>query len=161
MAHRGEGAAAPESVAPWSVNMLATEIEEFGRDRRWLWCTAAIVLMAELVFCADAGGIFPARDNKYGNLDADMEALRIVRNATFHPAFQSGTSGSGQPPIERLFVLLDNDDDAEVREVAIRLATDWSYFATRPITSYALRKLNSGGHLYVDRLHASGRLEAS
>ncbi len=137
--------------------MLAKEIERFGHEGRWLWCTAAVALLAELLFCAKSGGPFPSHDTGYEHdLKVSVEALRAVRNAAFHPAFQHAGVGSGQPPIETLYERLDNDDAAEVREAAIRLAVDWSYFASRPITSYALRMLNAGGHLYAEQLALEG-----
>ena len=149
VAHRPS--ARPESVAPWTIDLLAGEVERLGGERRWLWCTGAIALLAELLFCADAGGPFPSHDTGHRHdLDINVKALRAVRNATFHPAFQDRRAGSGSPPIEKLYELLDNDDDADVREAALNLAADWSYLDSRPITSYALRMLDSGGRLYAE-----------
>jgi len=155
IAHRPTAKA--ESVAPWTVETLSQEIDRLGREQRWLWCTAAIALLGELVFCAKDGGTFASRAVAYRrDLALDVEALRVVRNAVFHPAFQNRAAGSGVLHIEKLFELLDNDDDADVREAAIKLAVDWSHRASRPVTSYALRKLKSAGNAYAAELGLLG-----
>ena len=157
--HRRTEGPTQESVAPWTVDVLVRDIKGLGHGNRWLWCTSAISLLAELVFCADAGGPFPSSTTSHRyDLNLVVGALRTVRNATLHPAFQL-PDGDQQPPIRRLYNLLDNDDDQEVREAAYELADNWSFLAKRPITSYALRQLNSGGRLYGKALGLPGRWE--
>lgn len=146
-----------ESVAAWTVEMLSAEVHRLGAEGRWLWCTSAVSLLAELVFCAADGGVFPSASARYrDDFAKDVGALRVVRNAVFHPAFQNRDAGSGKPHVEELFVLLDNDDDADVRDAALRMAVDWSYLAARPVTSFALRKLNSAGRIYANELGLTG-----
>lgn len=49
----------------------------------------------------------------------------------------------------RLIALLEADDDPSVTELALRLPDDWSYRAERPTASYALRKLDSAGAMFI------------
>lgn len=54
--------------------------------------------------------------------------------------------------MERVVELLDNDDDGEVKETALHLAEDWGLFGGRPVTSFALRQLNTAVKLYAAEL---------
>ena len=49
--HRPDAQA--ESALPWTVDLLVADIKRFGADGRWLWCTSAIALLAELIFGID------------------------------------------------------------------------------------------------------------
>lgn len=148
--HRPDAQA--ESALPWTVDLLVADIKRFGADGRWLWCTSAIALLAELIFGIDAGGVFASDGRHRFDLAQNVTALRELRNACFHPAFQNAGAGSGTPPIENIIEILDNDDDGAVREAAVRFAVDWSYLAGRPVTSFALRQMDSAGRLYADAI---------
>jgi len=79
-----------------------------------------------------------------------VDTLRAIRNAVVHPAFQVAKGGKAAP-IVRLIKLLEADDDPEVTELALRLPDAWSYLAERPTATYALRKLDAAGRLFIER----------
>jgi hypothetical protein len=151
-AHRGLGddIHALPSVAPWSVETLAHSIGAFGDANQWLWCVTAISLMQELIFCAESGGIDPAGVATDADLARVLDTLRTIRNAVVHPAFQRSEVGRDAPRV-RLIKLLENDDDPEVTELALRLPDAWSYLAERPTATYGLRKLEAAGRLFIER----------
>jgi hypothetical protein len=150
--HRGLGddVHALESVTPWSVETLARSIGDFGDAQRWLWCVTAVALMQELVFCAEDGGLDPSGVATDSDLARVLEALRAIRNAVVHPAFQRSKGGNTAPMV-RLIELLQIDDDPDVTELALRLPDAWSYLAERPTAMYALRNLNAAGRLFIER----------
>src|SRR5580700_6877174 len=84
--HRDKRGRDREDISACSVDRLAGDVRSLGLDGRWLWTTAATCLLAELLFAAKSGGTF--RDTR---APADREAkvafdaLRILRNAVFHP----------------------------------------------------------------------------
>jgi len=106
--------------------------------------------MQELIFCAEGGGIDPVGVATDLDLARVVETLRAIRNAVVHPAFQIAKGGK-EAPIARLIKLLEADDDPEVTELALRLPDAWSYLAERPTTTYALRKLDAAGRLFIER----------
>jgi hypothetical protein len=155
--HRGlDDPRALESVAPWSVEALARSIASFGDENRWLWCVTAMSLLQELIFCAEDGGLDPAGVATDSDLRATITTLQAIRNAVVHPAFHRAKGGN-EPPMLRLIGLLEADDDAEVTELALRLPDDWSYLGERPLATYALRKLNSAGQLFIERNRLGSR----
>ena len=131
----------------WRVRWIGS------REQNWLWCSAAIALLAELVFCSDVGGTFATRRGYLPyHLEANLETLRILRNAIFHPAHQTTSAGSGNPPIAQLVSKLQTLQETEV---SLRLAENWSFLGNREITTIALRQLNSADrpraeHLGID-----------
>jgi len=150
-AHRGlDDIHAIESVAPWSVQTLARSIGAFGDAQQWLWCVTAVALMQELIFCAEDGGLDPAGVATDSDLARVVDTLRAIRNAVVHPAFQLGKGGK-EAPMVRLTKLLEADDDPEVTELALNLPEAWSYLGERPTATYALRKLDSAGRLFIER----------
>ncbi len=148
--HRGLGdhIHALESIAPWSVETLARSIGAFGDAGHWLWCVTAISLMQELIFCAEGGVLNPTGVATDADLARVVETLRAIRNAVVHPAFQKDDKAV---PMVQLIALLAADDDPEVTELALRLPDAWSYLAERPAATYALRKLNAAGELFIER----------
>ncbi|MBI5498150.1 MAG: hypothetical protein HY904_24320 [Deltaproteobacteria bacterium] len=148
--HRVHAAPSLESVAAWSVDLLADDIQRFGNGCQWLWCTTAVGLAAELIFGSIAGGTFPKDTPFRYDLKRVVDALREIRNATVHPAFQNAAAGQGVPPVERLYDILDQDDDAAVKELALRLTEDWSLLADRPLSTFALRQLDAAGRLLAE-----------
>jgi hypothetical protein len=103
-----------------------------------------------VIFCAEEGGIDPVGVATDSDLARVVETLRAIRNAVVHPAFQIAKGGK-EAPIVRLIKLLEADDDPEVTELAMRLPAAWSYLAERPTAMYALRKLDAGGRLFIER----------
>lgn len=149
--HRRLDVSEMESVAPWSVETLARSVGEFGDSERWPWCVAAIALLQELIFCAEGGGMDAVGGVVDHNDLADViKTLRAIRNVALHPAFQIDR-GENPTPMERLITLLEEDDDIEVSELALRMPAAWSYFAEKPVATYALRKLHAAGELFVER----------
>ena len=130
--------------------MLAREIEHLGDEQRWLGCTAAVSLLAEILFCAPQGGTFGSMRPRFPyHLGRNIETLRVLRNAVFHPAHQKVDAGSGAPPIEQLIYRLEQDLEGDV---AAKLRESWAYLAERAITRFALRILNSAGRLYAEEV---------
>lgn len=148
--HRGLTGEQLNGVSPWSVLSLVRSVDDFGTNAQWLWCLAAISLLQELIFCAEGGGIDPLGAANDGDLRRDLQALREIRNATFHPAAQI-QDGTQQPPMKRLIEILECDDDLDITDVALRLPDTWSCFADLPIARYALRKLGSAGQLFISK----------
>lgn len=150
--HRKSGEHAPtvDSVSPWSVAALVASVHRFTQvehGEQWLWATAAIANLGELLFCAEDGGLKrSAAIERDRELRETVDALRTVRNVCFHPAFQKST-GNDTPHMLQLIELLENDDRDDSRRVAIALRKAWSSFTERPATAFALGKLNGAGIL--------------
>ena len=68
------------------VSSLVSDIRSFGTEQHWFWASAAISLLAELMFAANSGGTFA--NSKYSNLA--VTPLRILRNATERDAGSGG-----------------------------------------------------------------------
>jgi len=151
--HRGlsDDIHALESIAPWSIQTLTRSIEAFGDARQWLWCVTAISLLQELMFCTESGGLKPTGVATDRDLASLIETLRAIRNAVLHPGFQKDQHDGKPVPMTRLITLLEADDDLDVTELALRLPDAWSYIGERPAASFALRKLNAAGRLFLER----------
>lgn len=146
-AHR---AAAHDSVSPWSIDALVADVDRFAQSTDWLWATTSICLLQELLFCADDGGIRASRSVPNSILD-EVTTLRLLRNALFHPANIAPTSSKDvDPALEQLSFRMDRDP--EFANFAADLMGNWSFLASRPVTVFALRRLNSAGREYARQL---------
>lgn len=151
--HRGlrDDLHALESIGPWSIDTLARSVGSFGDARQWLWCVTAISLLQELMFCTESGGLKPTGVATDRDLASLVETLRAIRNAVLHPGFQKDQHDGKPVPMVRLIALLEADDDPEVTELALKLPDAWSYIGERPVASFALRKINAAGRLFLER----------
>lgn len=143
-AHRSLPPIAQPDVAPASVSTLVTDILSFGTSQRWFWVLAGVVLLSELLFAADIGGVFQQGADRWPTLWPDIKPLVILRNALMHPAHQSAKAGSGDPHISRFIEWLEENGEDQL---ANRLQTSWALLASRPVADLALRKLDSAGRL--------------
>jgi hypothetical protein len=133
-------------VAPWSVDALVADIGFFGQTGRWLWATAGICLLAELILSAKTGGVFELAPGR-GQALPPVRALYHLRNAVFHPAHHSNTAGSGDAQISQLIVHLDGNGEAALAQ---RLDQNAAYLAQRPMTEFAVRMLDAAGRTHPD-----------
>lgn len=115
-----------------------------------MWCLTAIALLQELMFCAEGGGVRVAGAALHTDLYADVKLLRTLRNVALHPAFQID-GGQDGVPMERLIEELKADDDLDLKDAVNELVHAWSLFASRPMASYGLRKINSAGSLLMKK----------
>jgi hypothetical protein len=74
-----------ESVGPWTIDGLASDIHRHATAGRWLWATTAICFVQELLFCIDDGGVDLSRHLSVGFTD-EVKTLRYLRNVLAHPA---------------------------------------------------------------------------
>ena len=135
---RAGRAASVESVGPWSVGGLASDVGRFAATQNWLWASMDLCQLQELVFCAADGGL-KASNNVPRWINITVDQLRLVRNALMHPAFSA--SNGGEPHVELLRPLLERDPD--FAKLAKDLESDRSMMATRPLTVFTLRRVNS------------------
>jgi hypothetical protein len=148
--------AAGQSVAPWNVEALANDANRFAHAGQWLWATAALANLGELITRAEDGEIKASQAIATDpELRLPLKRLATVRNACFHPAF-CRESGSQRPHLRSLVDELKQDDDPGVRRLAPRIEDDWSYFADRTVTAYALRLLDDVGVRYARTLRHRG-----
>lgn len=150
--------ASAESVAAWSVDLLAHDIEKFGSQQQWLWCLSAIALMQELILCAEGGAIDPAGFATDRDVEVASEPLRALRSALFHPALQRDANGK-PAAMRRLIEFMKNDDNPEIVAYADDVSKDWSRLGTTPIGRYALRKLDAAVRALAFKLDLSGESE--
>lgn len=146
--HRSKRGRDKEDVAVFGIERLAHDIRSFGHEGRWLWVTAAVCLVAELLFAARDGGVF--RDQRVPH-DRDaavpFKALRILRNVTFHPAHSSPRAGSGEPHVLQLVQHLRENSEGDLADA---LAQSWAFVADRRMASFALRMVNSAPRQHQD-----------
>lgn len=149
LAHRSLPAHHAPNVAPASAVMLVEHVQRFGKEQYWFWCTAALCLLAELLLVAERGTTW-----KGGILNAHIaamaEPLRRLRNSCFHPAHQAD-SGSGPPPILTLIEWFESNNELRL---AASLKPNWALLAQRPIASFALRRMDLVGRMYVQLLQS-------
>jgi hypothetical protein len=142
---------ARQAVVALTTDAAGAQIVALGQHNLWLWCTTAIALTGELLLCAQHGGIFSEEVEGQWDLPAriNVRTLRLLRNATCHPAHQANV-GSGTPPIERLVTHLRNTEREE-SPLAIELERSWSLLADRRVAEFALRKLDAAGRAFAAR----------
>ena len=73
-----------ESVGPWTVDGLVSDVHRHAVAGRWLWATTAICFVQELLFCIDDGGVDMSRH--LSDFTDVVKTLRYLRNVIAHPA---------------------------------------------------------------------------
>jgi hypothetical protein len=68
-----------ESVGPWTVDALVSDVHRHATAGRWLWATAAVCFLQELLFCIDDGGVEVSRHVSSSFFD-EVRTLRYLRN---------------------------------------------------------------------------------
>jgi hypothetical protein len=139
-----ERAALPESLGPWTVDGLASDVHRHALADRWLWATTAICFLQELLFCIDDGGIHPSK--RLGAFTDEVQALVYLRNVIAHPANLGADATSAKEFCYRM------DRDPEFQDFSTDLMENWSLFARDQVTRFALRRLNTAGRAYARQL---------
>lgn len=135
-----------ESVGPWTVDGLVSDVHRHAVAGRWLWATTAICFVQELLFCIDDGGVDMSRH--LSGFTDEVKTLRYLRNAVAHPAKMPVRTGENS--VDELCFRMERDP--EFWEFASELLGNWSLFADHRVTRFALRRLNTAGRAYVRQL---------
>ena len=152
---RRGAAAAPRLVLSTRCTEAANAIASIGpTPSHAIHCTTILSLLAELLLCAEDGGIFREEiidqfAGGVGERRATAESLRLLRNATCHPA--AATSGDGEIAIVALARYVANAYREE--RWAVRLQTQpeqAGLLADREVTFFALRLVNTLGWWQAD-----------
>lgn len=145
--HRNLHGKVLESVSPFTIDTAYADVLALGTNNCWFWCTTAIALTGELLLCSQRGGTFANLDRQWSrrhDQDAwiNIEALRLIRNATCHPAHHSANE-SGTPAVQQLVEHIRNFDQEAALVSAIEAG--WSTLRRRDFAEFALRKLDAVG----------------
>lgn len=163
IAHHGaaDREALHESVGPWTIDGLVSDVHRHAGADRWLWATTSLCFLQELLFCIDDGGVDLSRHLGGGFAD-EIEALRDLRNVVAHPAKMpvksSARSGEKKEHAVDSFCARMGHDQ-EFWGFAAELLGNWSLFSDRRVTRFALRRLNTTGRAYVRQLVASKSID--
>jgi hypothetical protein len=146
-----------ESVGPWTVDGLVSDVHRHASASHWLWATTSICFLQELLFCIDDGGVELSRHLGAGFAD-EIEALRDLRNVIAHPAKMPEKSNARagekkEHAVDSFCARMERDH--EFWEFAVELLGNWSLFSDRRVTRFALRRLNTAGRAYVRQLGSS------
>lgn len=145
--HQAVGRAAhPDSVGPWTVDGLVSDVQRHARAGRWLWATTALCFAQELIFCIDDGGVNTSRS--LAARTDEVETLRYLRNVIAHPAKMPVASDENS--IDEFCFRMERDP--EFYEFAADLIDNSSLFADHRVTRFALRRLNAAARWYVRQL---------
>lgn len=143
-----------ESVGPWTIDGLVSDLHRHATAGRWQWATTAICFIQELLFCIDDGAVDMSRHLDSGFID-EVKTLRYLRNVVAHPAKMPAPSG--ECSVDELCYRMERDP--EFWAFAAELLDNWSLFADHRVTRFALRRLNTAGRAYVRQLVAAGSIE--
>lgn len=154
--------ALPESIGPWTIDGLVSDVHRHATAGHWLWATTAISVIQELLFCIDDGGVDLSRH--LGTFRDDVQTLRYLRNVIAHPANMPVTATAKTKDKEKTENSADKfcfrmERDPEFLDFAAELFGNWSLFSDHRVTRFALRRLNTAGRAYVKQLVASGSIE--
>jgi hypothetical protein len=153
--HAGaERKAVGESVGPWTIDGLVSDVHRHATASRWQWVTTAICFIQELLFCIDDGTVEMSRHLDSGFID-EVKTLRYLRNVIAHPAKMPASSGESS--VDELCYRMERDP--EFWAFSAELLDNWSLFADHRVTRFALRRLNTAGRAYVRQLVAAGSIE--
>lgn len=150
--------ALPESIGPWTIDGLVSDLHRHATAGHWLWATTAISFIQELLFCIDDGGVDMSRH--LGTFRDDVQTLRYLRNVVAHPAnMPAKTKDKEQTENSADKFCFRMERDPEFLDFAFELFGNWSLFSDHRVTRFALRRLNTAGRAYVKQLAASGSIE--
>lgn len=146
--HRGLTGAQRQDVGPLTIETAWFETVQLGKSQRWLWCTAAVALTAELLFCAEKGGTYDKETVKSWDEDQQgpINLLRILRNAVCHPAHH--TMQSGEPHVLQLQAAVNNLNRADLADALNR---SWAALRDRHMAEFALSMLHQAGLAFMER----------
>jgi len=136
-----------DTVGPWMVERLVSDVHRHATSGRWIWATTAICFTQELLFCVDDGGVDTSRHLSSSFAD-EVRTLRYLRNVIAHPAKMP--EESGENPVDEFCYRMERERD--FYEFAPELLDDWSLFADHRVTRFALRRLNVAGRAYGRQL---------
>lgn len=152
--HRvAEREAVHESVGPWTVDGLVSDVHRHAIAGRWLWATTALCFIQELLFCIDDGGVDMARH--LGGFTDEVKTLRYLRNVIAHPAKMPVKTGENS--VDEFCYRMERDP--EFWTFAAELLDNWSLFADHRVTRFSLRRLNTAGRAYVRQLVSAGSID--
>jgi hypothetical protein len=126
-----ERKAVPESVGPWTIDGLVSDVRRHAIAGRWLWGTTAICFTDE------------------------VKTLRYLRNVIAHPAKMPVKASENS--VDEFCYRMERDP--EFWTFAAELLDNWSLFADPRVTRFALRRLNTAGKAYVRQLVAARTIE--
>jgi hypothetical protein len=149
-----ERKAVPESVGPWTVDGLVSDVRRHAIAGRWLWATTGICFIQELLFCIDDGAVDMSRHLDDGFTD-EVKTLRYLRNVIAHPAKMPVKASENS--VDEFCYRMERDP--EFWMFAAELLDNWSLFADPRVTRFALRRLNTAGRAYVRQLVAARTIE--
>jgi hypothetical protein len=155
-----ERGAVHESVGPWTIDALVSDVHRHATAGRWLWATTAICFAQELLFCINDGGVDMSRH--LGNFTDEVKTLRYLRNVIAHPAnmpAKASTKADEKAEHSADEFCYRMERDPEFWKFAADLHGNWSLFADHRVTRFALRRLNTAGRSYVRQLLAAGGIE--
>jgi len=150
---RGRGVS-PQLLLPTRCEVTAASLAELGRrPDAAMSCTLLLVLLGELLLCAEHGGILRDDDmvKRFAGGVAERrqaaEALRRLRNAACHPA-AAATSAKGEVGIVAFadFLIANFKEDTWAQG----LRTQPGFLADRAVSLFALRMVNSIGWWQAD-----------
>jgi len=136
-----------DSLGPWTVDGLVSEIRRHAHSGHWSWATTAICFLQELLFCIDDGAVELSRHLATSFVD-EVLTLRYLRNVIAHPARMPVVVGENA--VDELCFRMDRDP--EFAQFAAELIGNWSLFGDRRVTVFALRRLNTAGRGYIRQL---------
>ena len=136
-----------ESVGPWTIDGLVSDIHRHATAARWLWASTAISFVQELLFCIEDGSVDVSRHLSSGFTD-EVKTLRYLRNVLAHPARMPMKVGENS--VDEFCFRVERDP--EFYEFAPELIDNWSLFADHRVTRFALRRLNTAGRAYARQL---------
>ncbi len=150
-----------ESVGPWTIDGLVSDVHRHAAAGHWLWATTSICFLQELLFCIEDGGVDLSRHLGNGFAD-EIEALRDLRNVVAHPANMpvpddARAGVKNEHAVDSFCARMEHDQ--EFWGFAVELLGNWSLFSDRRVTRFALRRLNTTGRAYVRQLVASKSID--
>jgi len=144
----------PQLLLPMRCEVTATSLADLGKSpNAAMSCTLLLVLLGELLLCAEHGGILRDDDmvERFAGGIAERrqaaEALRRLRNAACHPAAAT-TSAKGEVGIVAFadFLVANFKEDTWAQG----LRTQPGFLANRVVSLFALRMVNSIGWWQAD-----------
>jgi hypothetical protein len=136
-----------ESVGPWTIDGLVSDVHRHATAGRWLWATTSVCFVQELLFCIDDGGVDMSQHLAAGFTD-EVKTLRYLRNVLAHPAKMPVKTGANS--VDEFCYRMDRDP--EFYDFAPELLGNWSLFADHRVTRFAIRRLNTAGRAYARQL---------
>ena len=130
-----------------------------GTNQHWYICIATMALLAELLICANEGGILSSVRQWWNERDSrSFDMLKCFRNAACHPA-QHGSVGAGSSHIGEILGYFDGPSPDTERSLAQWIKEDHSRFSSPYVAKICIQQLNDVGRKFCQRFGGAKLVE--